>query len=695
MRNMKIFTFCVVLAFQVFTLFSQPVDSAKILTMTREEILDLSQDDLLEMSMENLVFLAQKMGISIDELLNMKSNVASRASLTPRETPGIVTFITEEEIRTSGARDLIDILKTVPGFDFGYDVQGVVGAGLRGNWVHEGKMLVMIDNQPLNDLSYSNVPFGNHIAVEQIKRIEIIRGPGSVIYGGNAELGVINIVTRKGSDLEGIEVAGTYGRMQHAMGRENISISSGFSKKDWEFSASGFLGRANRSDQMFIEYIDDQENTIDLSAGGSDIKTRQLNFSAGNEKLSFRLIYDDYRTAYNYYEDSVTGNVNVINQFKTVLGEVKYNYIVNDKLSITPGFNYKFSQPYYEEDYWRNFHIGRYTGSILVNYQSGKKFSMVTGLEYYQDQGRCFEDSGFFYANGTPDLMINNMSAFAEGLWKTKNLNLVAGYRAEYNSIYGWASAPRIGLTGIFNKFHFKTLFSGAFRTPGVGNIDVADNIVPEKSRVTEVEIGYRINDNMFLTANLFDIVINKSITYFDNGGWTPGTDWGYVNSDKSGSDGFELEFRAKYAKGFAVVNYSYYTQAFRSISELYSVPGFENHALGLSSNKIVFNAGFNPARNIWINPSYTFFGKKFGYNGVDDDLNPLIGEFGPFHMLNLAINFNNLIHKGINISVSVFDLLNQQPPYIQPYNGGFYPYPGRSRELMFRIILNTDIFRN
>lgn len=695
MRLIKIFTFCILLANQTLVIFSQPIDSAKILTMTREEILDLSQDDLLEMSMENLVFLAQKMGISIDELLNMKTNVASRTTLTPRETPGIVSFITEEEIRFSGARDLIDILKTVPGFDFGYDVQGVIGAGLRGNWVHEGKMLVMIDNQPLNDLSYANVPFGNHVAVDQIKRIEIIRGPGSVIYGGNAELGVINIVTRKGSDLERVEVTGTYGSLQHSMGRQNISLSSGFSAKDWEFSAAGFIGKANRSDQMFIEYIDDPENTIDLSAGGSDIKSRQVNLSAGNEDLSFRLIYDDYRTAYNYYEDSVTGNVNVINQFRTVLGEVKYNYEFNENLSIIPVFNYKYSRPYYEEDYWRNFQINRYTGTVLLNYQGDKKFSMVTGLEYYHDQGHCFEDSGFFYANGTPDLAINNISAFAEGILKTKNLNLIAGYRAEYNSIYGWSSAPRIGLTGIFNKFHFKTLFSGAFRSPGIGNIDVADKIIPEESWVTELEIGYRINDNMFLTANVFDIFINRSITYFDNGGWTPGTDWGYINADNSGSDGFELEFRAKYAKGFAALNYSYYTQALRSIPELYSVPGFDNHALGLSTNKIGFQAGFNPFKNIWINPSYTFLGKKYGYCSVDEDFNSVIGEFGPFHLVNLALNYTNLFHKGINVSLSVFDLLNDQPPYIQPYNGGFFPYPGRSRELLLRIMLNTEIFSN
>ncbi|HEX2395293.1 MAG TPA: TonB-dependent receptor [Bacteroidales bacterium] len=685
----------VLIFFSLLTIYSQPPDSAKIATMTRDEILSLSQDDLLALSMENLVFLAEKLGISIDELLNMKTSIASRATLTPRETPGVISIISEEEIRYSGARDLIDVLRLVPGFDFGYDVQGVIGAGLRGNWVHEGKILIMIDDQPLNDLSYSNTPFGNHIAVDQIKTIEIIRGPGSVIYGGNAELGVINIITKKGSDLKGVEVTGTYGSMQHSMGRENINVSSGFTVKDWEFSASGFLGNANRSDQKFIEYIDDHENTIDLSKGGNEIKTQQVNLSAGNDKLSLRLIYDDYKTSYNYFEDTVIGNVNVMNQFRTFLGELKYKFEPNDKLSIIPSFDYKFSRPYYEEDYWRNFQISRYTGTVIMNYHAGKKMDVISGIEYYRDRGRCFEDSGFFYSNGTPDLLINNVSAFAEGIYKTKKLNLIAGYRAEYNSIYGWASAPRIGLTGIFNRFHFKTLFSGAFRTPGIGNIDVANRIVPEESWVTEIEMGYRINDNMFLTANLYDIFINRSIIYFDNGGWDPGVDWGYLNANNSGSDGLELEFRAKYAKVYAVVNYSFYTQAFRNLPELYSVPDFDGHALGLSGNKIGINAGVNPLKNLWIVPSFTLLGKKYGYCDVDEDLNPVIGEFGSYYLLNLAMNYDNLFHKGINVSLSVFDLLNEKPPFIQPYNGGFYPYPGRSRELVLKLALSTDIFRN
>ena len=128
--------------------------------------------------------------LSLEDLMNIKISVASIKELTPRESPGVVSYISAEEIRESGANDLVDVLRMVPGFDFATDVEDVVGIGVRGNWAHEGKVLMLIDGQEMNEGLYSTLQFGNHYPVDNIKRIEIIRGPGSAIYGGNAEYAV-------------------------------------------------------------------------------------------------------------------------------------------------------------------------------------------------------------------------------------------------------------------------------------------------------------------------------------------------------------------------------------------------------------------------------------------------------------------------------------------------------------------------
>src|ERR1051325_5355449 len=99
--------------------------------------------DYYDMSLEQLKSVkASGVSSEFEKLINSLIAAASKKPLSARESPSIVSLITAEEIANSGARDLIDVLRLVPGFDFGVDVNGVVGLGIRGNWAHEGKVLL-------------------------------------------------------------------------------------------------------------------------------------------------------------------------------------------------------------------------------------------------------------------------------------------------------------------------------------------------------------------------------------------------------------------------------------------------------------------------------------------------------------------------------------------------------------------------
>src|SRR5215471_18559583 len=80
--------------------------------------------------------------VSIEDLLNTKITVTERVGDNLREASGIITVITREEIMSSGARDLVDVLMQVPGFSFGTDVEGVVGIAFRGTWSIDGKVML-------------------------------------------------------------------------------------------------------------------------------------------------------------------------------------------------------------------------------------------------------------------------------------------------------------------------------------------------------------------------------------------------------------------------------------------------------------------------------------------------------------------------------------------------------------------------
>ncbi|MCC6138894.1 MAG: Plug domain-containing protein, partial [Bdellovibrionaceae bacterium] len=192
--------------------------------------------------------------LSLEDLMNVKASIASKTEKGTRESPGIVTVLTKTELKRMGARDLIDALNMVPGFSFGHDIQGVVGLGVRGNWAHEGKFSLLVDGLEMNEILYSTTQFGNHYPIDHIKQIEVIRGPGSAIYGGYAELAVVHVITERGADLNGGKVVATYGQMKEDFGRRNLSVQVGKKSGDWDWSLAGLIGQGRRGDGPYTGY---------------------------------------------------------------------------------------------------------------------------------------------------------------------------------------------------------------------------------------------------------------------------------------------------------------------------------------------------------------------------------------------------------------------------------------------------------
>src|SRR5262245_7064133 len=100
--------------------------------------------------------------LTLEDLFDSKVTVATKKESTAHNTPGIVTVITDEDISNMGARDLIDVLSQVQGINFNLDVENTVDIAVRGLWAHEGKFLLLIDGQEMNEILYSTVQLGNH-----------------------------------------------------------------------------------------------------------------------------------------------------------------------------------------------------------------------------------------------------------------------------------------------------------------------------------------------------------------------------------------------------------------------------------------------------------------------------------------------------------------------------------------------------
>ena len=137
--------------------------------------------------------------IDLGDLLAVRSGEGG--SRTADDEPGTVYVVTEEDIRRSGARGLHEVLETVPGLEVVTDnlgrgrviVRGVPGALTSGG---SENVLVLLNGLKLNEnITGGAFAVNLDLPVDNIKRIEVVRGPGSVFYGVGAFLGVINIVT--------------------------------------------------------------------------------------------------------------------------------------------------------------------------------------------------------------------------------------------------------------------------------------------------------------------------------------------------------------------------------------------------------------------------------------------------------------------------------------------------------------------
>ena len=123
---------------------------------------------------------------------------ATKHLIASRTAPAINSVVTAEEIRNMGARNIFDVLDKIPGFSTSWNqIKGVINVrGVQTD--HAEKVLLMIDGVKIRD-SYTGSPtflFGEDLMVENIKRIEVVRGPGSALYGANAFVGVVNIITK-------------------------------------------------------------------------------------------------------------------------------------------------------------------------------------------------------------------------------------------------------------------------------------------------------------------------------------------------------------------------------------------------------------------------------------------------------------------------------------------------------------------
>jgi outer membrane receptor for ferrienterochelin and colicins len=625
--------------------------------------------------------------LSLADLLDTQVDVASRKPQTTRETPGIVTMITRNDILNSGARDLLDVLALVPGFAPGVDVQGVVDLGIRGQWGHEGKILLQIDGQPMNELLYSSLQLANHYPLESIDRIEVIRGPGSAIHGGYAELAVINIISRDAISLDGVAVAATWGQLGRAIGHANTSLSFG--------ATSSAIPELSVTGSVMIGHASSRGTYRDFSGasyamhGNSDVDPMFGKLAVKLHGLRVNAMLD------NYAIDTRDGVGPVMAEtarqgFRAYYLDASYDIALRDHVTLTPRFDVIRQTPWEITDrssemfYTKT--VSRYTAGLALSYDPAKQVNVLAGIEAHADRAHLNDTTivGFQTMFGDkPEVAYDTIATYAQLLVNHRFANLTLGARYEHHSAVGGSLVPRIALTKVMGRFHAKLLASQAFRAPGVENINLSNGLDPERTTVFEAEAGYEIGEHMFAAVNAFDTTIKKPIIYeYDR----EQMEELYQNFSRTGTRGVEVGYRVRYPRATGEVNYSFYTAAGKNRVDAYRVPGNDGVLLGFPAHKVAMSGSVDLYRGLSVNPSAVIYGPRYGYTAVDGEGNLVIGRQAPTALVNLHLRYRDLLVRGFELGAGVYDVADQHFHYLQPYSGGHPPLPGTGRELVIRL---------
>lgn len=611
---------------------------------------------------------------SLEEALNIRTSVATKSAIPLRETPGLVTVITREEIQAAGARDLADVLRYIPEFEFGVDVQGNLGLGVRGNWANEGKVLLLWDGQAYNETLYSTIQF-DRFPVDQIEEIEIIKGPGSVIYGGNAELAVINIKTRSAGALKGSSAFAAYGQGDKARARNYAGYSYAGDFGGTRLAGDAFWGEAQRSDRRYADFAGASYNMN----RASDLRPKNLNLYAERKDLRARLILDDY---YLRARDDIDGSVISSGPakigFPSVFAEAAYMLNLPGQVRLEPKLNYARSMAWQEKNaaFPYDKETDRVTASLTAFYKPAATADLMAGAEYFHDAVSvdAVTSAESQYPNGKDKAAYDNAALFGQGSFDLDFANLTAGARYDKHSQYGASLAPRLAATKLIGDFNFKAIYSQAFRAPSIENIRLNPDIKPEKTSSEELEAGYKVSNTFFFSANLFNTRINDPIIYTVS----PSSE-SYTNSDRTGTKGFGFSAKYKNGRVRAAADYLCYMASGNRV-DAYAVQGHGSYLLAFPRHKLTVTASLPLADGLSVNPAAIYLSRRFGYAGSGN-----LKAFPETVTADINLLLKNRPLANLSLSLGVKDIFKSGYSYLQPYRGGHAPLPAPSREIFLK----------
>ena len=438
---------------------------------------------------------------------------ATRTAQSVDDTLAAVTVITREEIETSQSNSVMDLLQSsVPGIDFSRN--GGPGSTtillLRGG--ESDHALILVDGVRASSVTSGAFNWSG-LSLEQIERIEIVRGPGSSLYGSEAIGGVIQIFTRKGDKLHATLGGGSYGTAKASIGGGGQIGSANYHINLSHEQSDGFS--ATNSNSSAYEADDDGYRNTSIDAGFTmaPSDTTQISFNLLRNKSSSEYDNTGYTNAHDETDNS-SGELRL--DWQTL-----YNW--SQRLVVNAS-----EQRYQSHDSWPAIIHSHRRGANWQNDISLSENQLLTlGVDWQQDNG---------IIDGSYNETLDNSAAYLQYQWRNDRYDVLVSAREDDHSVYGQHNTGRVTLGSRIAEGHLYATYASAFKAPvfnelyypGYGDT----NLKPEES--TTGEIGYRLHG---FQASIYRTRL-KNMIQSDPNTWTA------VNVGRAQLEGVELEYR-------------------------------------------------------------------------------------------------------------------------------------------------------
>jgi len=585
-----------------------------------------------------------------------------------------VVVITQDEIKNRGYRELDDLLRDVPGFDM-IHVYGTwptlyFQRGLPSST--NNRTLLLVDGINDNNLGEGAILGGHQYSLHDVKRVEIVYGPYSALYGANAVGGVINLVTKTGKDMNWGSVRAGGGYWYTFFG--DATVGHYFPKQDIDFTLSG--GWYRTRGPHFSQW-DLANHRYNGSRADNDYrlyaKIRVKNFMLGirfwdrpEGEGTFAVPTGMWPSNNLWHARNIT--IFAQHHFKPASFVTIHSKLVYRRTDIVQNST-EFDVG---QDHWLWYK--RRDNSIIAALDSTwymVKWSRLTvGVSYqyselmnYADEKKTFPPpDGDQYGWGDLALWIQ------EEMNPWKWFSLTAGVWQDIHTAYGQHTSPRAGL--VFKPIegmNIKILYGHAFRAPtvwerysGVPDVRLANaDLGPEFIHGLEGSIGYSWKHRLFVQAGMFWEEMKDLVELDEVDTTTHITQ--HQNTGRARILGAELRCQASPVKGLS----AYLNYMFQHAVD----PGTGEKLPYVAAHKLNVGVNYRPIRHLNINLRLNWVGPRT--TAETDPLSSIDGYF----LLNAAIRGVDLV-RGLDITLVFRNILNRKywDPGIRSATGTYYP---------------------